>query len=83
MAEDKRPVADDAYFQGFRGMADVARLVYLYCQARGITTAPDLRNAAAELALTTGVPQELVEAAIEEFLARGGEELLAGEDRRD
>jgi hypothetical protein len=61
----------------FRALSDVARLVLCYFPSFAIRTPEAMREAAPDVANTTGLPPLLVGMAIEEIISRGAEKLLA------
>jgi hypothetical protein len=61
----------------FRALSDVARLVLCYFSSFAVRTPEAMREAAPDVAYTTGLPPLLVGLAIEEIISRGGEKLLA------
>lgn len=67
-------VYDDPEFQA---LSDVARLVLCYFSSFAIRTPEAMREAAPDVAYTTGLPPMLVGMAIEEIIFRSGEKLLA------
>jgi hypothetical protein len=60
----------------FRALSDVARLVLCYFFTVAICTPEAMREAAPDVAYTTGLPPMLVGLAIEEIISGGGAKLL-------